>query len=101
MLSKKERVNKELFHKIFKSGGTIYSSLFSFKYLKNNENRHSFVVSKKISKKAVLRNKIRRQGYRALAQLPKNSYSGIFIFKNKASFDEIKKEIAFIFTKLK
>jgi ribonuclease P protein component len=101
MLSKKERVNKDLFHKILKSGNSIYSSLFSFKYIKNNEYKYSFVVSKKISKKAVERNKLKRYGYEALRSIAKNDCSGIFVFKNKASFYKIKEEISYIFSKIR
>lgn len=48
---------------IFKKGKTIAGKLIFLKIIKNNLNnsRFGFVISTKISKKAVIRNKIKRQ----------------------------------------
>lgn len=48
---------------VFKKGKTIAGKLIFLKIIKNNLNnsRFGFVISTKISKKAVIRNKIKRQ----------------------------------------
>lgn len=64
MLPKNNRLKKKKdFDKVFKKGKTIAGKLIFLKYLKNKLkiNRFGFVVSLKLSKKAVIRNKLRRQ----------------------------------------
>ena len=64
MLPKINRIKKKKeFEVIFKNSKSLRSNLFIFKIMKNSLgiNRFGFVVSKKISKKAVDRNKIRRR----------------------------------------
>lgn len=53
---------KKDFDNVFKNGKGLKGSLFFLKFIENkkNEPRFGFVVSLKVSKKAVLRNKIRR-----------------------------------------
>lgn len=53
--------NEEIL-RVLKSRNRIYSKEFTIFYKKNeNKKRVAFIVSKKISKKAVVRNKIKRQ----------------------------------------
>lgn len=56
-------MKKKEFEVIFKKGKTKTGKLVFLKTLKNNldDNRFGVVVSKKISKKAVVRNKIKRR----------------------------------------
>ena len=63
MLSLKNRLKKEKdFQKVFNYGRTVASDIISIRFLDNKiqEIRVGFIVSKKISKKAVVRNKIKR-----------------------------------------
>lgn len=64
MLPKMYRLkkNKDI-DKVFKKGKTIKEDFLILKILKNNltKNRFSFIVSQKVSKKATLRNKIKRR----------------------------------------
>jgi len=64
MLPKKYRLieNKD-FKRVAKDGRGIYAKEIGIKYLKNNKNYSCFgiVVSLKVSKKAVVRNKIKRR----------------------------------------
>ena len=55
--------NKKDFDRIFKQKKVFGNKHFTLLYRKNGleENRYAFVVSKKVSKKAVVRNKIRRR----------------------------------------
>ena len=64
MLPKKYRLNKRKdFENVFKNGKFFYNQYVTVKYLKNELDlpRLAFVVSNKISKKAVERNKIKRR----------------------------------------
>lgn len=64
MLKKQNRLKeKKDFNEIFKKGRSRFSGLLGVKTLKNNLeiNRFGVIVSSKISKKAVERNKIKKQ----------------------------------------
>jgi len=61
-----EKIRKKKdFDFIFKNGKSCKDKLLVLKYIKNNlkENRVAFIVSSKVSKSAVKRNKIRRRLY--------------------------------------
>ena len=63
MLSQKNRLVKEKdFQKIFKKGKGVKEGPLTFKWLLNNRKviRFAFVVSRKVSKRAVVRNSIKR-----------------------------------------
>lgn len=103
MMPKKNRLLRENFENIMKKGGFKNSSLFSSRILKNVENKGDFepkvsvVVSKKVAKTAVLRNKIRRRAYEVVAKLPKKPYSIILFAKKgaeKATFKELEAQIS-------
>ena len=85
MLPKKNRVDKKTIGKIFKEGRFVNSPNLTFKFIKtNDERRISFIAPKTISKKAVIRNLLRRRGYIILKKyfnkLPVG-VAGVFIFK--------------------
>lgn len=64
MLAKQSRLTKEKdFKIIFKRGKSSYAKIFGIKVLANglNVNRYGIVISASVSKKAVERNKLRRQ----------------------------------------
>ena len=64
MLSKAHRLHKEKdFKKTFQKGRSFFTKALGVKVLKNNlkTSRFGIVVSTKISKKAVVRNKVKRQ----------------------------------------
>lgn len=64
MIKKEQRLRKKKeIENVFKKGKSFYSDLLGIKALKNdlNFNRYCVVISANISKKAVERNKIRRQ----------------------------------------
>src|SRR3989344_6565158 len=63
-LSGKSRLSKKRdFDTVFKEGKTIKGSFLFIKVVRNNHeiSRFGFIVSSKVSKKAVTRNKIRRE----------------------------------------
>lgn len=64
MLAKQKRLTKKKdFEKIYRKGKTVKNDFLVLKTASNNLtiNRFAFVVSQKISKKAVVRNKIKRR----------------------------------------
>ncbi len=64
MLPKINRLTKKKdFETVFKNGESVKNYFLIFKILKNNlkESRFGFIVSKKVSNKATVRNKIKRR----------------------------------------
>ena len=103
MLSKANRISKEHFPYILRSGKRYNSPNLSL-YLApiaddKNQVRFSFSISKKVSPLAVNRNKYRRWGYSAIAgglKIIKPGYFYFFSFKkpkNKVSFWVLNEEI--------
>ena len=101
MLSKKQRLSRKEFSLIYKNGKRVSTPLFYFIYKKAQErSRYSVVVSKKVSKSAVGRHKIKRRVYSILSeyikQHPTHIYDGIFIMSpqvSKESVDTIKQTV--------
>jgi len=101
MLVKNSRISKKKeFDDIFKKGKSTRGTFFILKFLKNDLklNRFAFMVSKKISLKAVVRNKIRRRLSEAVKEFRTESDKGVDVvfltlpaIKDK-SFSEIKTE---------
>ncbi len=87
MLPRKNRVDKKGIDLIFKEGKSVASPNLTFKFIKTGKNfspRTSFIAPKSVAKLAVMRNKLRRLGYRALTRHIKNFPSGLmgaFVFK--------------------
>jgi len=105
MFSKLNRVVKQKeFEKIFKKGKGKYTKNLGIKYLKNDLslNRFSVVVSTKISKKAIQRNKIKRQIREILKkqEYKKDVNYDIIILTLKPillkTFTEIEKDIIYL-----
>jgi len=107
MLPKPNRLKKQKeFEYIFKNGKTIKGKYFFIRIVPSSQDycRIGFIVSKKVAKSAVLRNKIKRR-LRAAAREFRNilgSYDIIFIaYPNikTASYQEIKKDLESIIAK--
>lgn len=99
MLPKASRIKKKNdFDAVFQKGKSFKTSLLVLKIVKNGlkHNRFGFIVSKKVSKKAVVRNKIRRRLAKISSEAPKNKEMGSdFVFIalpgiEKKDFSEIK-----------
>ena len=101
MLPKKNRLDKKTVEKIFQKGKFVSFSDLTLKFLTVQEKKKqiSFIVPKTVSKKAVVRNLLRRKGYIALKKYFKDfpvGFLGVFIFKKAEKDvskieDEIKK----------
>lgn len=98
MLPVKNRLNKNKdFQKVFQKGKGIKENLLTFKWAPNNlkVSRFGFIVSRKVSKKAVLRNKIKRRLREKIRrELPwlKKGIDGVIIV-NPAAAKEKSQEI--------
>ena len=108
MFAKKYRISKDSdFNKIFRNGKSFYGDFFMVKVLKNDLefNRFAVVVSKKVSLKAVVRNKIKRKLREVLKKnvdlFPENC--DVIVYANKSilnkSFDEIEEKMKTCFRK--
>lgn len=87
MLSKKNRLDKKLFSRVFKEGKRIGLPEFTVLFLENQglkESKAIFVVSSSVSKKAVPRNKLKRRARHIFLMIrnihPKPAMF-VFIFK--------------------
>ncbi|WKY47750.1 ribonuclease P protein component [Eubacteriaceae bacterium ES3] len=95
------------FKNVFNKGSVFGNKAFAFYFLKNGleENRIGIIVSKKISKKAVVRNRLRRQireAYRLNQELFFNGYDIIIIGKQallNTEYTEIEKSLKHLFYK--
>jgi len=103
MLPKRKRVTKEIFQDIIKTGRTLSSPLFVFRYIPNSTPRYAFVAPKSVAKQAIIRNKLRRQGYNILRKYKLKPYLGAFFYKKgsqNATIDDINKDINSILNKI-
>ena len=86
MLPKKNRLDKKIVENIFKNGSFVNSSNLTLKFISNKNTtppRFSFITPKTASKKAVVRNLLRRRGYTVLKKYFKNFHNGFvgaFVF---------------------
>jgi len=103
MLKKKNIVKFRRDFRELKEKGRLYQSpFFGLVVLKkedSNISRFAFIISRKISKKAVVRNKIRRllaESVRINLEKIKKGYDFLFLVKKDMvglKFDEVKKEV--------
>ncbi len=108
MLSKANRLTKEADFKLLaKKGRPFYSSLFTIKLLKSKDtdSRFGVVISSKVSKKAVVRNKIKRRITEVIRlSMPKikSGFDVMILVKSivaEKSYQEIKEDIEKLFKK--
>lgn len=96
MLPKKERLKRIDFSRFFSVGRRVNTPLFQLIYSEYPSLHVSVVVSKKVSKLAVKRNKIRRRVYDVVRTYRKEAKTtGVYIFIMKAeaagaSYEEIR-----------
>lgn len=79
MLSKRNRLPKISFENVLKNGRGFRKDLIFIKVLPNvsGHNRFGFLVTKKVSKKAVIRNKVKRRLREAVRKLLPKTKKGI------------------------
>jgi len=71
----------------FRKGKKIQGQCFLVRYFQTDRKKTLVVVSKKISKSAVVRNRLRRLAYRVLAELWSDLPSGLWYFSFQTGFD--------------
>lgn len=110
MLQKSSILKKKKdFDSVFKKGESFKSRSFILKITKNNlgKSRFGFIVSKKVSKKAVVRNKIKRRLRSIIKQNLKDIKKGMDVVLiilsgiEKKNFTELKEELITAFQKAK
>lgn len=110
MFKKENRLQKEKdIERVFRKGKGFRENLLALKLLKNDleENRFAIVVSRKVAKKASLRNKIRRRLREAIKEKRGGARAGLDIVLvalpglEKKEFEEIKKSLTKLFLKAK
>jgi len=86
MLPKNRRIPRKMFPLLSNGAKVFKNNLFLLRFVSGNEqnNRFCFSVSKKIAKNAVVRNRLRRAGYRLLQKhLPKIKPNTLTLFSFK------------------
>ena len=110
MLPKINRLTKKIdFDSVFKGGKSVKNDFLIFKILENHlkNSRFGFIVSKKVSNRAVQRNKIKRWLRDLVSKQIKNSKNpidGVFISLpaiKKKDFSEVQQAVENFFEKLK
>lgn len=111
MLPKKNRLKKKKdFERVFKKGEGAkkdYLVLKVFNQRGDEDCRFAFIVSQKVSKKATVRNKVRRrlrEIVRKKIPFLKKGIDGIFIALpglEEKNYQEIEKMVEFLFRKMK
>lgn len=92
MFTKKQRLTKKEFEYVFKNGKRIHSPVVQLIYTPTDEFHCSAVVGKKIYKKAVDRNRLRRRMYAVAYKSFKNVVkNGSFILVAKPALREVPK----------
>lgn len=89
MLPKKNRADRKAVEKIFKEGKFVNSQNLTLKFIQTESvyPQISFVVPKTVSKKAVIRNILRRRGYVVLKPFLTRfpiGFTGVFVFGKKS-----------------
>ncbi len=108
MLPRSRRVTTPLFGEVLSKGKSFYSPHFTFRFIKGQAglSRFSVAVSKKVAKRAVLRNRFKRRTREALkkylSSLPVGIY-GVFFVKEsieEVSFQDLITEVGGLFKKV-
>jgi len=89
MLAKQNRLSRADFTKYFKTGKRINSPAATLIVSPHDVFHGAVVVSKKVSKKAVRRNTLRRRAYAQLYTAYKNKKNGVYILIIKPSFSDL------------
>lgn len=90
MLPKNKRVPRKLFKPLLESNKYFNSTNFSLRSAPSKETRVAVSVSKKISKHAVIRNRVRRRVYSSIRELLPNLSNNFFLIVAKPGAEKIK-----------
>lgn len=91
MLKKKERLTKKEFDRFFSVGRRFHSPIFTLIHAPGSSFHGAVVVGKKVYKKSVDRNRLRRRLYNILYRLSReNSLQGVYIILTKPAAKDAK-----------
>ena len=95
MFPQEERLTRSQFDQVFKHGIRVHTPVFLFVYAPGDGRKGAVVVSKKVAKSAVMRNRLRRQVYTALRTVGPAVGSSIVLLKSapKGSFGTLLLEL--------
>jgi ribonuclease P protein component len=98
MLKKRERLSRREVEQVLNKGKRVRGTLFSISVIGAQEMKCAVVVSKRVAKQAVLRNKIRRRVYATLGTLQDSiGNTHVVVFCNpatsQADVSDIQKEL--------
>lgn len=104
MLPRNKRISRKIFNEFTRLGARVDSEHFYLRTTNSDTTRIAVSVSKKISKQAVVRNKIRRRTYSAVRELLPHISKKLFLLTAKLGVEKIsgeplKKELAELFLK--
>ena len=89
MLPKSARLSASEVRAILQKGRSVRLGTVSVKYIKATGSKAAVVVSSKVAKKAVERNRLRRAAYLALPKLPRDVHAVFFIQNKKFDSTEL------------
>jgi len=90
MLPKRQRLTAAEVREILKSGRSARTATLSAKFISSKERKAAVVVSTKVAKSAVMRNRLRRAAYDALRPvLPAGKSTVLFLHKPALDKDEL------------
>ena len=92
MLPQKARIPRKLFGEILDSRRYLNSDLFTLKIAPSEHVRVAVSVSKKVSKRAVVRNKIRRRVYVSVRDILSDIKPGLYLIVVRPGAEKVKKE---------
>lgn len=93
MLPKSKRIPRKSFPEIIKTGKIFNSNHFTLRKSSSKELRVAVSVSKKVSKKAVIRNRTRRRVYSSMRKLLPFLEFGLYLIIAKVGADKLKGEL--------
>lgn len=106
MLPKSKRLSRKEFSLLVKNAPCFQNNLFLLRFLNKDlkDSKISFSVSKKVSKNAVVRNRLRRLGYRAAKNFIdkiKNNLIALSFKEVAKDFDQVSAELKDVLSKSK
>lgn len=108
MISRKNRLKRSEVKHVLKKGQKLFSPVFSIKFVENREktNKFAVIISKKVTPKAIQRNRLRRQIYEILRlndDQSENKYNIILIGSPKIigmTYSEMEQNIKSLLKKI-
>lgn len=92
MLPKEKRIPRRLWGPLIESRNYSHSTFFTLKSAPSAQARVAVSVSKKVSKKAVVRNRVRRRAYAVIRELVGGLGENLYLISAKPGVDKLTSE---------